>query len=163
MKTPLLLLILASTSLLYAQQSPPQLYDPKADAAADLRKAISIAADEHKQVFVQVGGNWCSWCKKFDKLISSDPRIDSIMNADYVLVRVNYSTENKNDSVMARLGYPDRFGFPVFVILDSEGNRMHTQDSGLLETGDHHDPTKVLPFLKNWTRSAVQGPAARKK
>ena len=44
-------------------------------------------------------------------------------------VRVNYDPKNKNEEVLAELGYPQRFGFPVFVILDANGNRIHTQNS----------------------------------
>jgi hypothetical protein len=36
---------------------------------------------------------------------------------------------------MAFLGNPQRFGFPVFVIIDGDGNVLHTQDSALLEQG----------------------------
>jgi hypothetical protein len=50
---------------------------------------------------------------------------------------------------------PQRFGFPVLVVLNSNGQRIHTQDSGLLESGDGYDPKKVIGFLKNWTPAAL--------
>ncbi len=45
--------------------------------------------------------------------------------------------------------------FPVLVILNSNGQRIHTQDSGLLESGDGYDTKKVIGFLKNWTQGAL--------
>ena len=104
---------------------------------------------------MQVGGNWCSWCHKLDKLFKTDAQIDSALRADYVLVRVNYSKENKNLPVLARLDYPQRFGFPVLLVLDGSGKRLHTQDSGLLEDGPGHSPEKVLTFLRNWSPAAL--------
>lgn len=150
-----LALFLFVTTSLFAQKQEAKIYDPAADAAADLRKAIATAGAEHKHVFLQVGGNWCPWCIKFDKLIAADARIDSILKADYIFLRINYSKENMNLPVLAQLGYPQRFGFPVFVILDQKGNRLHTQDSGLLEKGDHHDPALVLSVLRNWSPKAL--------
>ncbi len=139
----------------FAQRPEVKIYNPSADAAADLRNAIATAGAEHKHVFLQVGGNWCPWCLKFDKLIATDARIDSILKADYVFLRINYSKENMNLPVLAQLGYPQRFGFPVFVILDGKGNRIHTQDSGLLEKGDHHDAALVFSMLRNWSPQAL--------
>lgn len=150
-----ILLLLISSSIGAAQEKPPQLYNPNADAGADIRKAISIAADENKHVLIQIGGDWCTWCVIFDTLITRDKKIDSLLTESFILVRVNYSKEKQNLPVLAQFGYPQRFGIPVFVILDAQGNRLHTQDSGFLESGDHHDPEKVMTFLRNWTPKAV--------
>ena len=57
--------------------------------------------------------------------------------------------------MLASLGYPQRFGFPVFVILDGEGNRLHTQNSTNLEMGKGHSTQKVLNFFNNWSKSAI--------
>jgi hypothetical protein len=68
---------------------------------------------------------------------------------------VNYSKENKNPEVLASLEYPQRFGFPVLLVLDQNGKRLHTQDTGLLELNKGYDPEKVARFLLSWNRSAV--------
>lgn len=36
------------------------------------------------------------------------------------------------------------------LIIDSKGKLLHSQDTGALESGDHHDRDKVLTFLKKW-------------
>jgi hypothetical protein len=38
------------------------------------------------------------------------------------------------------------------VVLDADGKPLVTQDTGALESGDHHDPTKVMTFLTEWQR-----------
>jgi len=56
-----------------------------------------------------------------------------------------------NSTVDARYGSPTKLGLPVIVILDADGKQLTTEDSSLLEEGDHHSPQKVLAFLKEWT------------
>ena len=148
-----LLLFVFGTS--YAQQTKVSIYNPDADARADISTALAKASSENKHVLMQVGGNWCPWCVKLHKLFHTEPTIDSLLKADYIFVLVNYSKENKNLSVLKELEFPQRFGFPVLLVLDKTGKRIHTQDTGLLESGDGYDQKKVLEFLKGWTVSAI--------
>ena len=155
MKYLLVLFILVAPFAALSQE-PVKLYDPLADAKKDLAAAVESAKQQNKNVLVQVGGNWCSWCVRLHGFFESDAKIDSILKADYVLVRINYSPENKNPEVLASLGYPQRFGFPVLVVLDQNGQRLHTQDTGLLELDKGYDPEKVMRFLLGWNRSAIE-------
>ena len=132
-----------------------KIYNPKADAAAELNAAIKAAGDQNKHVLVQVGGNWCPWCIKLHGFFQSEHQIDSILKTDYVLVRINYSPENRNREVLAGLEFPQRFGFPVLLVLDGKGKRLHTQDTGLLELDKGYDPEKIKRFLLSWNRKAV--------
>lgn len=79
----------------------------------------------------------------------------TIILADYVPIRVNYSKENKKSEAMERLGFPDRFGFPVLVILDGRGDRLHIQDTWYLEQEDGYSEEKIKRFLLNWNMKAV--------
>ncbi len=132
-----------------------KIYNPKADAADDIRKAVKLAAKENKHVLLQVGGNWCVWCRRFNALVTTDTGLNRIMYDNYVVVHVNYSPENHNDKVLADLEYPQRFGFPVFVVLDGKGRRIHTQNSGYLEEGKGHSKEKVAEFLNQWSPKAL--------
>lgn len=141
--------------MISAQDTSKLIYNPAADANTDLNAAINKAKTDGKHVFVQVGGNWCTWCHRFHRFSTTDRVIDSLMNAYYVIVRVNYSKEVKNQDVLQRLEFPQRFGFPVFVILDSNGSRLHTQDSGYLEKDKSYDRKKVIKFLQSWSVAAL--------
>ncbi|WP_316816600.1 thioredoxin family protein [Pedobacter nyackensis] len=133
-----------------------EIYNPKADAKAELKAAATKAKKEGKHVFVQVGGNWCGWCILFHKLVDATPELKNYLNNNYETVLVNYSPENKNADVMASLGYPGRFGFPVFVILDGNGSVLHIQNSAYLEEGKGHSVKKVMEFLQGWTAAAIK-------
>ena len=133
-----------------------KLYDVEADASKQIAAAIKEANAQNKNVMIQAGGNWCSWCIKFNKFTIADAQIDSIIKASYVLVHLNYSKENKNEATFASLGFPQRFGFPSFIILDKTGQRLHTQNSSYLEDGKgSYDRNTVFEFLQAWTPWAL--------
>jgi thioredoxin-related protein len=132
-----------------------KIYNPEANAKEDISKAVQKAKEEGKHVMVQIGGNWCSWCLLFHKYINEDLEIKKMIDDNFVFTLLNYSQEVKNAELMAKYNNPGRMGYPVFLILNGEGQLIHTQDSGLLEEGKGYNKTKVMTFLKNWTKAAV--------
>ena len=156
MKQIFLSICLLINTALYAQTAKPaEIYHVDADAESDVAAAVKKANTEGKHVMLMLGGNWCKWCRMFYKFCNTTPSIDSLLKADYVVVHINYSKENKNPELLKKLEYPQRFGFPVFVVLDEKGNRLHTQNSGYLEEGEGYSEKKVLEFLKHWNSSAL--------
>ena len=142
-------------------QDKVKIYDPTANAETQVNQAVAKASKEGKHVMLQIGGNWCIWCVRLNAFEHADPKIDSLIKADYVLVHLNYSPENKNLEMLKKLEYPQRFGFPVLVILDPKGRRLHTQDSGFLEAvknteNIYYDKQKVLAFLSKWSPAALK-------
>jgi thioredoxin-related protein len=148
-------------SLGISAQQVVTIYNPDADAKAEIAVAVTKAATNGKHVFLQVGGNWCPWCVRFHKMVTEDARLDSLMHADYEVVKVNYSKENDNHELLATLGYPQRFGFPVFVILDADGKLIHIQDSGYLEQEKSYSREKVEHFLRMWSAFTLQEAAVK--
>lgn len=63
---------------------------------------------------------------------------------------------------MAELEFPQRFGFPVFVILDGKGWRIHPQNSGLLESEAGYDRRKIQEFLLQWSPAALNAATYQK-
>ncbi len=156
MRIILILLFMAASSAGFAQGAEKfSAYNPSEDAAAAIDKAVAKASKEKKHVLVQVGGNWCSWCAKFVKLSKEDAQIDSLLNASFVVYHLNYSKENRNLPVLAKYSFPQRFGFPVFLIIDANGKLLHTQNSAYLEEGSSHGKQKVMDFLTAWTPQAL--------
>ena len=137
------------------------LYNPNANAEKDIAAAVKKAKAEHKFVLMQGGGNWCIWCKRFSLTVANDAKLDSIVNADFIVYHLNYSEENKNEKLFAKYGYPQRFGFPVFIILDDKGNRIHTQNSEYLEEGKGYNKDKIAEFFEAWSPEALD-PASYK-
>ncbi|TFH34304.1 MAG: DUF255 domain-containing protein, partial [Bacteroidia bacterium] len=115
---------------------------------------VSEAKSEGKNVFIQVGGNWCPWCILFHNFCNDEQEVEEMFEKNFVTVKLNYSPENKNAEAAKMLENPGRFGYPVFVILDSEGRRIHTQNSAYLEEGKGYNKKEVLDFLKAWSPGA---------
>ena len=161
MKQVIVILVLVTISLGISAQDKVELYNPNLDGMEQIDKAIEKAEASGKHVFIQLGGNWCGWCILFDKFVKDDQELTELINDNYVVVHLNYSRENKNEDCLKRLEYPNRFGYPVFIILDGKGNRIHTQNSALLEEGKGYNRKDVLNFFKAWTVAAVD-PASYK-
>ncbi len=133
-----------------------KLYNPAADAEKDIAAAVKKAKAENKFVLLQGGGNWCSWCIEFARFCKADPKIDSVLKAGFIWYHFNWSKENENKKLFAKYGYPQRFGFPVFIILNGKGERINTQNSEYLEDGKKsYNREKVQAFLEMWSPRAL--------
>ena len=155
-KTIWLVALMALYSVVNAQDlSKFNLYSPTENAKNAIEKDVKLAKSSKKHVFVQIGGNWCIWCYRFNDMVTKDASIDSLVQANYVVYHLNYSKENKNDALLAKYGYPQRFGFPVFLILDGNGKLLHIQNSGYLEKDKGYDKEKVMGFFNDWAPKAL--------
>lgn len=146
-----------------AQGALKRVYDEKTDPMAQIDSALARAKADAKYVVCQVGGNWCPWCLRFADFAEKDTAVSKMLDDNFILIHVNYNPRraagdaaaSSASRLMQRLGNPARFGFPVFVVLDGDGNVLHTQDSSFLEEGQGYSQKKTLRFLKNWTPAAV--------
>lgn len=149
------LALLLFCSLFTTAQERKPLYDPAADAEKDIAASLQKAKAQKKHVLLQIGGNWCTWCYRFNAFVQTDSTLKLLLRDNYIVYHLNYSKEASNLPQLAKLDYPQRFGFPVFVVLDAGGKRLHTQDSSLLEKGNGYDENKVKAFLQNWSPAAL--------
>jgi len=131
------------------------LYKPAEDAEKEIAGAVKKAKAGGKHVFIQVGGNWCIWCARFNDFVTTDKQIDSLINANYIVYHLNYSKENYNSKLLAKYGFPQRFGFPVFLVLDGQGKLLHIQNSAYLEEGKGYNRTTVINFFYDWIPRAL--------
>jgi thioredoxin-related protein len=133
-------------------RAQPALYNPGENADSAITAALIKAKAENKFVLLKAGGNWCSWCIKFEKFCKEAQEIDSLIEKNFIIYHLNWSKENVNRPIFKKYGYPQRFGFPVFIILDSNGNRIHTQNSEYLEDGlGSYSKIKVIMFFEMWS------------
>ncbi len=132
-----------------------KLYHPEADGRKEISAAVKEAKDAGKHVLVQVGGNWCVWCARFNDFVANDRSLDSLMNSNYIVYHLNHSKENTNAELLEKYGFPQRFGFPVFLVLNEKGDLVHTQSSWYLEAGKSYDKEKVTAFFTDWSKKAL--------
>ena len=164
MKKVLSIIILAlalSATMANAQEQAPlkKVYNEQVNPLEQIDQALAQAQSEGKFVICQVGGNWCPWCLRFADFITNDSTINSVIEQNFVYIHVNYHPRKATEwsaAMMKRLNNPERFGFPVFVVLDEQGHVLHIQDSSFLEEGKGYNKEKVLRFFQNWTPKAVR-------
>lgn len=144
----------------HAQSGMKKVYDEDVNPIEQIDQAIARAKSEGKFVICQVGGNWCPWCLRFADFITNDSTINAVIEQNFVFIHVNYHPRKAGEvgkALMKRLNNAGRFGFPVLVVLDEQGNIIHIQDSGYLEEDESYNAKKVLTFFRQWTPKAVRG------
>src|SRR6476620_4145811 len=70
------------------------LYKPFANVEKDIDSILIRAKKENKHVLLQIGGNWCIWCYRFNSFIQLDPALKRLTDNNYLVYHLNYSPEN---------------------------------------------------------------------
>ena len=151
--------LLATVANAQEQTALKKVYNEDINPLEQIDQAVAQAQAEGKFVICQVGGNWCPWCLRFAEFITTDSTINAVVEENFVYIHVNYHPRKSTEwsaAMMKRLNNPERFNFPVFVVLDEQGNVLHIQDSSYLEEGNGYNKEKVLRFFQNWTPKAVR-------
>ncbi len=136
------------------RQAPPAIvysvdkYDPARNASADLETTIRQANQSGKRILLEVGGNWCSWCRALEDFIHRTPSVATALRNNYIIMKVNMSEENRNQDFLGR--FPKIKGYPHIFVLDASGNLLHSQDTGPLEEGKSYNEKRLLDFLNQW-------------
>ncbi len=126
-------------------------YDPRSNAFRDLDQARAEATSSGKHILLEVGGDWCIWCHKLDHFFEANPDVAQFLDQHFVMLKVHYSKAIPNTAFLSQ--FPPVAGYPHIFVLDGQGTLLHSENTGDLEWGDHHDREKVLTFLKAWAVS----------
>ena len=145
----LMVLILFSVRLsAQSDDHPAAKFDPARNPSEDLNSAVKEAQKSGKNILLDVGGEWCIWCHRIDAFIEGHQEINDFLHNNYIVMKVNYSQENKNEDFLS--AYPKISGYPHFFVLDKNGKLLHSQNTGKLEQGKDYNPEKFMAFLRTW-------------
>ena len=138
-----LLLVGAALSLTaWAAQLP---YDEGADPRADLQRALSVAQQQHKDVLIVFGANWCEDCRDLDRAMhgSSAELIDS----RFVVVKVDVGNFNKHLDLVREYGDPIRRGIPAAVVVSAADQVLYSTKGGELADARRMGETGIYDFF----------------
>jgi thiol:disulfide interchange protein len=137
-----------------------RIYDPAREPARDLDAAISEATQDGKRILLEVGGNWCGWCRELDSFLRRDAKVTEALHCAFVVVKVNVSPENSNTRFLAR--FPEVPGYPYFFVLDASGSLLAAVDTDDFVSGESYDHARLMTFARRWTAAESRGnrPAA---
>ncbi|HKP36545.1 MAG TPA: thioredoxin family protein [Pyrinomonadaceae bacterium] len=128
---------------------PVTKYDPKRNADQDIRDAIEEAKRSKRRVLLEVGGEWCSWCHRLDAFFDAHPELTKLRDKHFVMVKINFSEENRNEAVLSRYG--EIPGYPHIFVLDSDGTYVHSQNTSPLESEKSYSLERLTSFLSYWS------------
>lgn len=123
-------------------------YDPKRNAADDLAMTLKRAKQEHKRVLVQVGGDWCGWCKRMSEFIETNEPVRAAVEKNFLIMKVTKDDEQPNEAFLSQ--YPKINAYPHLFVLESDGTVLHSQDTAPLEEGEGYNEQVYLEFLEKW-------------
>ena len=125
------------------------IYSATADAHADIAQAIKTAAQGHKRIILDFGGNWCGDCQVLDIYFHQQPNLP-LLESNFVLVHVDVGHYDKNLDLAEKYDIPLKRGVPALAVLDEHGRLLYSQKNGEFEAMRKMDPESVTAFLNQW-------------
>ena len=139
----------------------PEPYDEGATPAAmnaRLDAAFAEAKAGGKRVVVDLGGNWCIWCRELDAVFEK-PEVKPFMDANFVVVPVDVTSVegpvDRNQAVLTRLGVGKVDGFPWLVVADADGKVLVSTDAVTDEK--HQTPQEMVDWLGQYATKPAHG------
>lgn len=81
--------------------------------------AFNKAKEEGKLVLLDIGAEWCQYCKKMEQVTYQDPQVVKIINEHYIAIKANIETAED-----VRLLYKN-FGVPGTIVLTPERKEIN--------------------------------------
>ena len=132
-----------------ASSASRDIYPDPSQAKADLAAALKTAAQTHKRVLLDFGGNWCGDCQVLDIYFHNAENLP-ILDANFVLVHVNVGHMDTNLDIASQYQVPLDKGVPAVAVLSEHGKLLYSQRSGEFESMRRMDPSSVTSFLVQW-------------
>ena len=141
----LLLASLLVTCSLSALAAGPAPYDERADAPAEVRRAVSAAHKDHKPVLLVFGANWCPDCRALDQALHGSS--GSLIQGRFHVVKINVGNFDTNLDLSHRYGDPIQKGIPAVVLVDAHDRIVYSTKGGELANARHMGDQGIYDFL----------------
>ena len=145
----LALAALVAVGAVNARSANREIYPDSGQAKADLASALKTAAQTHKRVLLDFGGNWCGDCQVLDLYFHNAQNLP-ILESNFVLVHVNIGHMDINLDIASQYRIPLEKGVPAVAVLSDKGKLLYSQKGGEFEAMRRMDPSSVTSFLVQW-------------
>ena len=143
------LLALAFAVAVAVRPAIRDIYPDPAQAKAEIAAALKTAAQTHRRILLDFGGNWCGDCQVLD-IYFHNAENRPILEANFVLVHVNVGEYDANLDLAAKYQIPLQRGVPAIAVLSETGKLLYSQKGGEFEAMRRMDPSAVTKFLVQW-------------
>ena len=118
-------------------------YDADRDPGEDLNVTLARAKSESKRVIIQVGGDWCPWCKLLSNELETNPKLSQTLDDHFVVMKL--ATGDAADEFLK--DYPDIPAYPHWFVIESDGSLVESINPEPWEDGRGYDGDQVLAYL----------------
>jgi len=134
----MLALVLSAALVVFAGETKPGQPEgkPQTETASKITwhpydEGLTLAKKLDKHVLIDFTTDWCGWCKKMEKETFSDKEVISLINSNFVAVRVDGDSKDTlnvdgykiTEKDLTRMEYRVS-GYPAFWFLKSDGSRL---------------------------------------
>ncbi len=96
---------------------------------------------------LQVGGDWCGWCKLISQYMQDNQVVSDILTQHFLVMKVTYPGDHAESFLHQ---FPKCEVYPHFFVLEKDGKFLHSQGTGELEQGKGYDERVFAEFLNSW-------------
>lgn len=132
------------------QRPAPPIYNPEADARAQIATALKSAKEDEIRVLLNFGANDDQASKAFATARRSAAL--RFLSSEYKVVNVDVGRLDKNVEVARAYGVtPKADDLPALAVLDADGKVLARSSGAAFRSGADpatHDPEKIAAFLK---------------
>lgn len=93
------------------------------DANSLYEKALSVAEQTNRRVFLHTGAPWCGWCRKLEEFLGQ-PQVHVAFSQDFVDLKIDVERMIHGQELSERLRKGRGGGIPWIVILDADGAEL---------------------------------------
>jgi len=129
-----------------ANSAPRDIYPDPSKAKSDLTAALKTAAQTHKRVLLDFGGNWCGDCQVLD-IYLHDPANIGLLEANFIVVHVNVGQYDANLDIAEKYDIPLNRGVPALAVLSDKGTLLYSQKTGQFAPMRRMEISAVTSFL----------------
>ncbi|WP_233267457.1 thioredoxin family protein [Paraglaciecola sp. L3A3] len=95
-------------------------YDSTGLGNLSYNAALEQAKSSNRLVLADMSAIWCPTCRKLDKEVLSNSKVQEVINQNYVFTRIEYESD-EGEAFMQRY---DVNGFPTLLVLNQVGDKL---------------------------------------
>ena len=137
-----------------------RLFEPSADALADVERALARAGDNDRLGLVVLGGNWCHDSRALAARLGRSP-LAEVIEENYELVFVDVGFLDKGRDVVQQFGVPQFYATPTVLIIDpSTGQVVDNEERHLWSHASEVDMASSVDYFDKWAADDAAGEPA---
>jgi len=108
--------------------------------------SLAKAKSENRKLIIVFGADWCPDCRVLDGIFA-DPETKTLLDSEFVVMKVDVGRFDKNLSLNDQLGNPIQNGIPSLVVVSPKGEFITSTKGGEFSNASKMTKEQVLAYL----------------